>query len=106
MILLIAGSIVYLDNATNRSNINLYITSSAQKHAASDTITLAQAFKKALSAPVDGFNKKEQEPGVFRVKINNGNGYIVYKLKSPDDDSACLFHYHWNYKMDLPLNVY
>lgn len=106
MILLIAGSIVYLDDAKDRSNLNLYITPSAKKHAASDTTTLAQAFKRALSAKVDGINKKEQEAGVFRVKINSGNGYIVYKLKTPDDNSACLFHYHWNYKMDLPLSVY
>jgi hypothetical protein len=105
MKLLLAGASVYLDNASTRSNINLYISGSAQKHMASDEITLRQAFKQALGATIDGLKKKEQETNVFRFKINNGKGYLVYKLKSPDDDSACLFHYHWNYTLDLPLTV-
>lgn len=105
MKLLLAGAIVYLDNANVRSNINLYISDSAQKHKTSDEITLQQAFKQALGAAVDGVKKKEQESNVYRFKINEGKGYLVYKLKSPDDDSACLFHYHWNYTLDLPLRV-
>ena len=105
MKLLLAGANVYLDDAKDRTILNLYISDSAQKHGASDEITLKVAFKQALGAAVDGIKKKEQEAGVFRVKINDGKGYIVYKMKSPDDNSACLFHYHWNCNFDLPLRV-
>jgi hypothetical protein len=105
MRLLIAGANVYLDNAQDRTILNLYISGSAQKHKTSDEITLKQAFKQALGAAVDGVKKKEQEAGVFRFKINDGKGYVVYKMKSPDDNSACLFHYHWNYTLDLPLSA-
>jgi len=105
MRLILAGANVYLDNAQDRTILNLYISGSAQKHKAADEITLKQAFKQALGAAVDGIKKKEQEAGVFRFKINDGKGYIVYKMKSPDDNSACLFHYHWNYTLDLPLSA-
>ena len=54
---------------------------------------------------MDGLEKKEQETCVFRLQLNERKGYVVYKLKSPDANSACPFHYHWNYTLDLPLSA-
>lgn len=84
------------------ADVRLYKAGSAQKHAASDDITLKQALIRALNAPA---NKKEsQGSGVFRVRINEGHGYLVYRM-NPRELEAVIFHYHWNYRMDDPLTV-
>jgi hypothetical protein len=106
MKLLSDGAPVFLDGSSTRRSFRLYKTGSAENHATSDDVTLKQALMQAMSAPV-GPNKNEQERGVFRVKINSGLGYLVYKLGVDTNvtDSAAIFHYHWNYNLDLPLTA-
>jgi hypothetical protein len=58
---------------------------------------------KALNAAPN--KKEDQGGGVFRMKINDGHGYVVYKVGVDGPNSAAIFHYHWNYNLDLPLNV-
>jgi hypothetical protein len=93
---------VYVGN--ERRTFKLYKAGSAENHAASDDATLRQALIQALNAPT-GSGKIDQGGGVFRVKINDGIGYLVYKLGVDGADSAAIFHYHWNYNLDLPLSV-
>jgi len=80
----------------------LYKDGSAAKHAASDDTTLKQALIAAMNA--DESTKTVEPNNVFRYKINNGLGKLVYKV-GPMPNEATIFHYHWNYTMDLPLNV-
>jgi putative component of toxin-antitoxin plasmid stabilization module len=94
---------VYLNGSDVRETYTLYKSSSAQNHATADDQTLKTALIRALSQVISA-DKVEQDPGVFRVKINSGNGYLVYRV----DATACeavIFHYHWNYNLDLPLNA-
>jgi hypothetical protein len=82
----------------------LFKTGSAQKHATSDDTTLRTELIKALN--LDEAKKEKQGGGVYRVKINDGKGYMVYKAPLGDvPKTAAIFHYHWNYHLDLPLNV-
>jgi hypothetical protein len=92
---------VYNDRAF--SDYRLYKAGSAQKHAASDDVTLKTALQKALNADV-GRDKEDQGEGVFRHKINDRKGYVVYRVNHVRKE-AVIFHYHWNYTMDLPLSV-
>lgn len=92
---------VYVNKA--RVTYDLYKAGSAEKHKASDDITLKTELLKALNLP-DSL-KEHQKQGVVRVKINQGHGYLVYKLNSVGTNSATIFHYHWNYHLDLPLSV-
>jgi hypothetical protein len=82
----------------------LYKAGSAEKHAASDDTTLKTELIKALNTAKPGLTQ-DQGGGVFRYKINDGKGYIVYKLGVSGTNSAAIFHYHWNYTMDLPLTA-
>jgi hypothetical protein len=106
MTLLSPAAPVWLDGTGERKSFKLYKAGSAEKHAASDSETLRKALQQALNAKVDGSVKTDQGGGVFRYKINNKIGYLVYKLGVDGEDSACMFHYHWNYTMDLDLSVY
>ena len=81
----------------------LYKAGSAEKHAASDDVTLKAALIKALN--LDSALKVDQGNGVFKVRINGTKGYLVYKVGVDGPNSASIFHYHWNYSMDLPLTV-
>ena len=93
---------VYLNN--KRETFTLYKASSAENHKTSDDATLKQELLKALNLPD---NKKEaQEANVFRVRINERKGYLVYKVNvDGTPNSACIFHFHWNYHLDLPLSA-
>ncbi len=93
---------VYVND--KKETFSLYKEASATKHAASDDITLKAELIRALNA---ADNKKEnQGNGVYRFRINGGKGYLVYKINlNGVPNTACVFHYHWNYTMDLPLTV-
>ena len=78
----------------------LYKSGSAENHAASDDVTLRTELIRALN--MDESKKQDQGGGVWRVRINDGHGYLVYKVVGVD---ATIFHYHWNYNLDLPLVV-
>jgi hypothetical protein len=79
----------------------VYGTESAKKHSGSDPETLRKELQKALNAPP---NKQiAQGDGVFKVYINEGNGYVVFKLNDPGPLCAKIFHYHWHYELDNPL---
>jgi len=101
MKLLTSSAPVFVGNV--RKTYKLYKAGSAENHAVSDDETLKQALQKALNGPD---SSKEAQPGnVFRVRINNRMGYLVYKLGVDGPDSAAIFHYHWNYRLDLPLSA-
>jgi len=87
-----------------RVTFTLYKAGSAENHATSDDTTLKRALIKALNLP--GAQQQHQGDGVYRVRINDGNGYLVYR--TPIDavpNTAVIFHYHWNYQLDLPLSA-
>jgi len=88
-----------------RKTFKLYKAGSAEKHPASDDETLKKAFIRALNLPASDHAVTDEGNNVFRVKINNGKGKLVYKLGVDGADSAAIFHYHWNYSFDLPLNA-
>lgn len=85
------------------TTFKLYKTGSAEKHSVSDDVTLTTELIKALNAP--DMRKESQGNGVFRMKINDGKGYLVYKLNVQGPNTAAIFHYHWNYHLDLPLSA-
>ena len=82
---------------------SLYKTGSAENHKTSDDTTLRTELIKALNAPAA--KKQAQGGGVYRMKINDGLGYIVYKEGVAGMKTAAIFHYHWNYNLDLPLTT-
>lgn len=79
----------------------LYKTGSAENHRTSDDTTLRTELIKALNAPAS--RKEAQGNGVYRLKINDGKGYIVYKEPVNGPNSAAIFHYHWNYHLDKDI---
>ncbi|HWQ56160.1 MAG TPA: hypothetical protein VN442_20910 [Bryobacteraceae bacterium] len=81
----------------------LFKTASAEKHASSDDVTLKTELIKGLN--LDASKKQAQGGGVYRVKINDGYGYMVYKSPLEAPNTAAIFHYHWNYSLDLPLDA-
>jgi putative component of toxin-antitoxin plasmid stabilization module len=88
---------VYVNN--KRETFTLYADESATKHSGADNERLRLELQKALNAPDSA--KVEQEKGVFRVKINQGKGYLVYKTNLNDvPNTAMIFHYHENYFLD------
>ena len=88
---------VYVNNV--RQTFTLYKDEkSVDKHAGSELLTLKPEFIKALNLP--DAKKEAQGGGVFKVRINDGKGYIVYR--TPVDgvpNSAMVFHFHWNYHL-------
>lgn len=76
----------------------LEATESAFKHGGSDKISLKMELQKALN--IKDSEKEDQGDNTYKVRINSGKGYLVYKL---DGTKATLFHYHWNYNLDGPL---
>ena len=93
---------VYVNNV--RATFTLYKAGSAEKHATSDDTTLKTELIKALNLP-DG-QKEAQGNGEYRVRINGGKGYLVYRTPVGGiPNSAVIFHYHWNYHLDLPLSA-
>lgn len=94
---------VYYDGGAQRATWTLYKTGSASKHASADDQTLKQELIKALSLPPE--KKEHQGQGVCRVRINGGKGYIVYRTGVSGPNTAAIFHYHWNYHLDLPLDA-
>jgi hypothetical protein len=86
-----------------RKTYKLYKTGSAENHRTSDDQTLKTALIQALNAP--DAQKQFQADGSVRFKINTGKGYVVYKTGVSGPDSAAIFHYHWNYTLDLPLTA-
>jgi len=101
MILLTDSAKVFINGKFE--TFKLYKSGSAQNHRTSDDTTLKTELIKALNAPAAA--KQAQGGNVFRYKINDGKGYIVYKLGVNGANSAAIFHYHWNYTLDLPLTV-
>ena len=101
MQLLTASAQVYVNDV--RKTFKLYKAGSAENHRLSDDQTLTTELIKALNARSN--MQEAQGNGVFRVKINNGKGYVVYKVGVDGPDSAAIFHYHWNYNLELPLHV-
>lgn len=82
----------------------LYKTASAEKHRSSDDESLRFALIRAINAPDQ--NKEDQGGGVYRMRINEGNGYIVYKVNlNGVPNTAAIFHYHWHYNLDMPLTA-
>jgi hypothetical protein len=82
-------------------DFTVYATESAQKHFGADMETLRSNIQKALNVPD---NQKTAEPGnCFKVRINNNLGYVVYKLNSQGPKTATIFHYHWNYQLEVKL---
>lgn len=106
MQLLTDSATIYIDGGNIKEKYSLYKASSAEKHKSSDDTTLKTALIQALCAQIDK-NKTHQGNGVYRFKINEGKGYLVYlkpaNAKIPN--SACIFHYHWNYTLDMPLVI-
>jgi hypothetical protein len=101
MVTLSTDAKVYVNNVLQ--SFTLYKAGSAEKHSGSDDETLRKALQSAMNQPD---NKKQyQGNNVYRVKINNGNGYVVYKTGVIGVNSAAIFHYHWHYNLDLPLTV-
>jgi hypothetical protein len=93
---------VYVNDV--RQTFTLYKAGSAEKHAASDDITLKAELIKALNLPAA--KKEDQGGGVYRVRINQGKGYLVFLTPVGGvPNSASIFHYHWNYHLDLPLSA-
>ncbi|MBD8528888.1 MULTISPECIES: hypothetical protein [unclassified Massilia] len=105
MHLLTSDAQVYLDGGNARQTYTLYKTASAQGHATADDTTLRTALIRALNMQTGG-DKVHQGAGVYRVRINNRRGYLVYKTPCIHGQaaSAAIFHYHWNYHLDLPLD--
>jgi hypothetical protein len=101
MILLTDSAKVFVNGSFQ--TFKLYKAGSAQNHRASDDLTLKTELIRALNA-LPG-TTEAQGNNLFRYKINGGKGYIVYKLGVNGPNSAAVFHYHWNYSMDLPLTV-
>lgn len=92
---------VYVNNV--RATFTFYKAGSAEKHATSDDTTLRTELIKALNLPAA--KKEDQGGGVYRVRINEGKGYLVYRTPVGGvPNSASIFHYHWNYHLDLPLS--
>jgi hypothetical protein len=108
MQLLTSTAQIYLDGGNVRTTYALYKTSSAENHATADDQTLKTALISAMCAAVGG-NKTDQGGGVFRVRINGGLGYLVYRTPANPGAgaglTAAIFHYHWNYNLDLPLTT-
>ena len=106
MLLLTNSATIYLDGSNVRQTFSLYKTSSAQNHRTSDDQSLKTELIRALNAPFSS-NKIDQGDGVVRFKINDGHGYLVYKRPAIIGvaTSAAIFHYHWNYTLDLPLSA-
>jgi hypothetical protein len=92
---------VYVNDV--RKTFKLYKAGSAENHRLSDDQALKTELIKALNAKPN--MQEDQGGGVFRVKINDGHGYIVYKVGVDGPDTAAIFHYHWNYTLDLPLSA-
>ena len=98
-------------NGNARVTFGLYKALSAHNHSASDDTTLRKTLIMALNAPLSA--KQSQEDSCFRYPINNGKGYLVYKLgvvrAGPAAgggvvaNSAGILHYHWNYNLDKDL---
>ena len=96
---------VYLDAVKPRNTYVLYKTASAEKHQTADDTTLKKALIQALNLAI-GPDKAYESLNVCRVRINNGYGRLVYKLNVTENPcSAAIFHYHWNYGLDLPLTA-
>ena len=108
MQLLTSTAQIYLDGSNVRQTYSLYKTATAENHSSADDATLKAALISGLTAAVGG-NKTAQGGGVFRVRINGGQGYIVYRTPAGPGAgaglTAAIFHYHWNYNLDLPLNA-
>jgi putative component of toxin-antitoxin plasmid stabilization module len=108
MQLLTSTAQIYLDGSKTRQTYSLYKTSSAENHKSADDVTLKSALISALTAAVGG-GKSDQGGGVFRVRINEGKGYVVYRTPAGPGAgaglTAAIFHYHWNYNLDLPLTA-
>jgi hypothetical protein len=81
----------------------LYKEGSAERHSGADNEELRSQLQKALNMSDTNPNKIFQGKDVYKVKINEGIGYLVYKVKVRGDYSACIFHYHWNYYLDIPI---
>lgn len=101
MQLLTGSAQVYVNDV--QTTFKLYKAGSAENHAVSDDTTLKTELIRALNARPN--TKEDQGGGVFRYKINEGKGYLVYKVGVMGANSAAIFHYHWNYNLDLPLNA-
>ena len=99
--LLTDGATIYVGGV--KKTFKLYKTGSAENHATSDDQSLKTALIQALNA--SAALKQVQPDGAVRFKINSGKGYVVYKTGVSGVDSAAIFHYHWNYTLDLPLTA-
>ncbi len=99
--LLTDSATIYVNNV--KKTYKLYKTGSAENHRTSDDQTLKTALIQALNA--SAAQKQFQVDGSVRFKINSNKGYVVYKTGVSGVDSAAIFHYHWNYTLDLPLTA-
>lgn len=93
---------IFLDGDNSRTTFTLYKNFSAQNHAISSDEDLRLHFTQALSRPVGDGKVYQENDDSYRVSINNGKGYLVYKIPAVSDNpnSAVIFHYHWNYNLD------
>jgi hypothetical protein len=67
-------------------------------HGGSDIQSVRKAMAMALAQiAYGGKTVTDQGQGNYRVKINDGNGYIALNISGK---SARFFHYHWNYALD------
>lgn len=97
------GTCTVFENS-QKLTYTIYKTGSAEKHSSSDDETLRSSLQRALNAKDSA--KENQGGGVYRFKINDGKGYLVYKINlNGVPNTAAIFHYHWNYNLDLPLNA-
>jgi len=76
----------------------LFKVGTAQNHGGSDDTTLRTELIKALN--LDPSKKTDQGGGAWRVTLNGGKGYLVYRVNGTD---ATIVHYHWNHNMDGAL---
>ena len=91
--------LVMLAGKLPRTTLEVTYSESASQHVGSDAATLKQTTIQALAN--EGTKTEDQGGGVHRFKINDGKGYLVYKRTGNDVN---VFHFHWNYTLDKPLN--
>jgi len=91
--------LVMLGGNLPRTTLEVTYSESASQHVGSDAATLKQTTIQALAN--EGTKTEDQGGGVHRFKINDGKGYLVYKRTGNDVN---VFHFHWNYTLDKPLN--
>jgi hypothetical protein len=85
-------------NVPTKGEYSVSVEPSTFNHGGSDIQSVRKAMAMALAQVAYGGKAvTDQGEGNYRVKINDGNGYIALNISGK---SARFFHYHWNYALD------